>query len=629
MPPSCVSTIICSFKVTVPLFDLLLPTMYCPKCGTESVMDDAAFCYRCGHDLRDIRFPLGNVIGGDKAGRDMVGKDRISAGDMTDVNNAAFGEGSSVTSETVEHKSIEASRLPGKEISILWGLFKYKTFVSVSSSIVLLVLVVSGIVYRGIVHSPIQLTILEPVTPNANSDTTVIVNFARGRSLALGPGDEATVREGDTVIAWSSGVLIQYADGWKSTLQANSILDIEQFSKRQQAVGIELHLRDGEIDTSINRDLGYTGNIRVRTRSATVEAVGTQFLVRTNSTASSYVAVYSGSVKVSTNSDEVTTGAMEHARVTTGEKIEVEPLTDFPFSVDSASPYIIATRGGVYLRAGPSAEAHSMAQLALADRMRLLGQSDNEEWYLVCCIKGERLSWVSREDVSTHSIYSPLPRYPDGYLEQAQIANPSSPDDVNAQDSNEERVEQSTSTPTMTPSPTRTSMTVPTLTPTKELPLTSTPISVVPPTREERVTEKARPIPPFVRPLFPQLGDFLVAEPASSNDQEVGDSSPIIIAPAPTQSVGEDVVSDEVVETSAANPLSDGVDPETTPTKTPFKTRKPNTSTSTPVPPAPATTSTPIVDTATQIPTPIPTTDEPTNTPTPTNTPAPPTNTPR
>ena len=63
---------------------------------------------------------------------------------------------------------------------------------------------------------------------------------------------------------------ISYADGWKSTLQANSILNVEKFSKRRQNVDIVMDLQEGEIDTDINRDLGYTGNINIRTRTATV-----------------------------------------------------------------------------------------------------------------------------------------------------------------------------------------------------------------------------------------------------------------------------------------------------------------------------------------------------------------------
>lgn len=490
----------------------------------------------------------------------------------------------------------------------------------------------------------------------ARSDVSVLIQRSQGESIELGEGEETTIQEGDTVVAWSSNVSIEYADGWKSILQADSILDIRNLVRSQNEVDIELYLLDGELYTSIDRDLGYSGHIAVQTDSSMVEAVGTQFIVRTDTQDISYVAVLTGTVQMSAGDNSVYIDSNEQVLGVAGQSLEVSQLPPWvPEPVDPTQPYITTKRGAVPLYAIPDESSTTLAQMKPSDRMELVAASSDDAWYVVCCIRQNVLTWVNAEDVVPHGAYKEVERFPETSDVAAGVSasrgefanvNPSFSSSESANNDSGAVPERNNASANAGARQERSSLAAPVESPLPTIPATSTPVATFSAPQQPAVTQVPptsvpRPVPPFLKPALPLPSVFVDALPDISSNTASDNSSGASSSQSPQdtalQSQGP-TESQEPLDTTVVQPTSDdeadvsnaepdddprGTENLNTPANTPTNTSGPERSTSTSVPTATRSPDTPTATTVPNTPTNTRRPSRSTNTPVPTNTPIP------
>lgn len=460
------------------------------------------------------------------------------------------------------------------------------------------------------------IVVLDSASP-LNRDVSALVQSERNRSLSLLPGDTATLQAGDKLIALSSSVYVEYATGWTSTLKAGSILDVDHLTKRGTNVDIGLYLADGELYTAIDRALGYNGNIAIQTDSSLVEAVGTEFLVRTDTPNSSYLAVFTGTVQITNDANTVLAQPDEEVLALSGQSLEVSLQPDFIATVDRTEPYVTAKMIGVSLYARPDARTESLASLREADQMKLVGASDDLAWYVVCCIQDNVLSWVNADEVVPHSLYGPLPRFAqDAFSADEQVSN--NGPTAEPQNSTAEPVEEpqgrssldSTNSDQNAPTAEAEAPISSVILPTSVIPATSTPAVTFTPSSSNGADAAQRPVLPELKPALPQPSEGgedtavvvpsvnVSPQPTPSGQQALGDDAPL--APAGNASEFATLIVGENNPTATSTPVPN----------TPTSTRRPNRSTNTP-------TAVPPFIASTDVPTSVPTQQAATVTPLP------------
>lgn len=530
-------------------------------------------------------------------------------------------------------------------------------------------------VYPLIVNPPSAKVVVLNTVNSRSSDIAVLEQNRRRQLIELSIGEEGTIEEGDRFFTHSSTVLVEYANGWKSIVQPGSLIEVEELDIRRDQVDIGLHLVDGEILTEIDRELGYQGVLAVRTQSASATAVGTKFIVRANSSSSSYVAVLSGDVEVTTSFGEKFSGTSNEQYLVDALNGNVKQMDDQQLSSGisfAPGPYVTAadTSNDIWLYAAPRADA-SMIRQFTESRMSLIGADAGEQWYVVCCVSDNVLTWVRANQVHLHNLDGPIRRFSEDFIIQNEIdgADGGIPSELPLPQQ-QDRAAESGDPAVITldqgelseVAPTN-ATTAPTLD-VERLAPTSTPIVTYQPAPTALATQKSLPAPSNWGPDFSpdiQIVDVTSGDEAlqavrvetpigqSSTDSTDGldrgssdGGAPVASTDIALDSNGDPPLGSEAPdpnlqpplvnatnEATAVLPTNSPIPPTSTPapTERPTNTRRPNTSTNTPLPINGTQVATPIpteVQPTPAAPTSTPLPNTATNTPAPTDIPVPP-----
>lgn len=500
------------------------------------------------------------------------------------------------------------------------------------------------LLYPSLYSSPTaQITVL-PTLDSRYSELAVIAHQRQGKLVTIGALEKSMVEQGDSIFAHSSSILIEFVDGWKSTIQPGTVLEIEKYSRSNDEVDIVLALIEGEIITEINRELGYAGKMKVRTPSATAEAIGTKFVVRTDSDSSAYFAVLAGTIQISMpDGEDVAVQDGEQLITKEGEVKLFKDQTGGSLEPDPGSAFVTAAWSDVALYSGPSQSTSQLGSLSINDKMELVGSTADQTWYVVCCVFDEVFGWVDASQVNLHNVQNFIPRFAeDLILNRAELERLSSSQATSETLSSDEKNEDQSETNISESAEREQSQDEPT----EQISPTSTPLKPLTPTPQLSGSPTAQPHLPDIEPALPapetrsetDLNQQPTVSPApttgttsepdtvptaaatalptesisdgagpTSDAAEVEPTSTAIVQPAPTQTSVDLIV---ITPTATSVPI----EPTNTPVPTqpqPTNTRRPNTprpktptpvsATSTPVPPTPVPTNTPVLPTDTPV----------------------------
>ncbi|MEM7128107.1 MAG: hypothetical protein AAF702_17365 [Chloroflexota bacterium] len=483
--------------------------------------------------------------------------------------------------------------------------------------------------------SSAKVTVLD--TPIQDRDNSILVQRRRSQLVAFGSQHTSTMEVGDQLFSHSSNLLIEFVEGWKSTVQPGTVLEIERLNISGKRIDVTLLLIDGEIRTEIDRNLGYNGTINIRTKSEMVQAIGTTFVVRSNSENSSYFAVFSGRIQVSDTNDGQTKSLEtdEHLVVKDGQWTVFKNQPEVISDPDLTNAYVTAAWSDVALYAGPDYNTSKLGSLPINAKMELVGTTADQDWYVVCCIFSEVLTWVDVTTVTTHNVYDNVPRFSDELLRQYQKSSvaDSNPGQLGRSgiDSDKPIVGEEAESKQPGEDTVKAKPDKPEVTPTETIAATSTAIATPTSRPSYTNTPSARPRPPEIEPEVPT--PILAAtvesptattiptatnlpEGSASSQEPAAEEAQVTFEPTPSNTP-------TFVPNNSSNDKSDDRDDAPVATAIPTNTLIPPTNTTRP-PSTSRPTDTPIPPVPTQILTlePTPTyTTEPTSLSQPTNTP--------
>ncbi|MBV7338962.1 hypothetical protein KFU94_64225 [Chloroflexi bacterium TSY] len=251
-----------------------------------------------------------------------------------------------------------------------------------------------------------------------NDATALIVQKDRKRLAALAIGNETTLESGDEVYARYGSVRIGYTQDWDTTIRSGADVELQAFNRDRGGYQITLLVHQGETETRLSKPLGSNDQIEIRSPSASARAVGTIFTVRVDSEDSTYYAVSSGIIHVTMGSQTTEVHAGEQLQATLGQELRVESQTEQIAPAEIPKSYVIASAEGTSLFGQPHIEAQRLGLLSPSQRMFVVATTDDNDWYLLCCLEDGSFGWVQGDLVELSNGLDGIPQVPTIFAQQ-------------------------------------------------------------------------------------------------------------------------------------------------------------------------------------------------------------------
>lgn len=252
---------------------------------------------------------------------------------------------------------------------------------------------------------------------------------------------ESIVGTGDTIRTDDSGrVRVTYFnDGTDVVLEANTSIQINNFSGDDQAFDVNFSVLAGETVQSIGRALGTESSYLVVTPAMTLGARGTVFAVRVDNTGRAGMLVREGDVDASDEaaaSAEVPPGFGIRAEEggALSEVVRATTFDELNAALDGCA-IVVTTPDDVSLnvRVRPSIDAARVGTLAAAEITDAIGVIESGGWYRIAFRGG--FGWVLASSAVVDVACAGLRLFPDDTPEEdvsrySSVGNPLTLDDL-------------------------------------------------------------------------------------------------------------------------------------------------------------------------------------------------------